>query len=1037
MTNIATATFTDGVNSSTAQDSATVTIRNLQAIPSVNITDAAGGGVAYQPSRTITWNVQYTNDSFEDASISPDVYIAVPRGLEYLTGSIVYKDIGALGYRLPQTVSSYPAKGNLEGMTIVHISWPVDVLMQKGRKITFSLQTMVNPAQPPGTFSGNPAQYGRPASQEPTMIIVGGSVNNQVDLFGNSDQYDLNKNGSDTDVMAMDQASWTVNNATVAYGDVRVMGNLDAVYSTAGLTTPGGAATYKIKLINASNDGSTLKDFVFYQTLPRVGDSYVSEGSEGTGRGSQFAVTLTGPITAPAGVAVQYSLATNPCRDEVYPDVNNTGCDPMWTNSVSDWSQVTAIKYAMGGTYGPGQGEAVELPVVVPSDAAVDQVAYTSIAYRATNAVTGTTLLPAEAPKVALTIKDAALSIQKSSSIPFDQAVLPGELLTYTVALKNQNAVDVVNTKIDDDLADVLAIADVATGSLSVKSSQSGRAPSLPVFSNSHISWSGTVHAGGTVTLVYSVKIKDNAPDNQTFKNTVIGSGSLSGGGSVSSSCVYGYESGCGVFNKTQASGITVYKYDNYYDGSPVLAGNTIDYTINVNNVGDSSVVANVVDDLTSVLQSSDIVPGSLQAVDRDTQEQLKAPIVAGNTLTWNDTIAPRTTVSIGYQVKVKEGASGNTMTNHVIATALADGRPVPTTCETGNEHECSTMNAVRSPDDPAEKLTVSKTANVASGSIVKPGDEITYKVRLKNDGIVFLEGHMVDSLLEVEKHATYVDNSLTITSSAPTPSLDADAKTITWDGMIQPGEEIVITYKYKVNPDAYGVQFTNSMKSTGTVHIFQPDQPISTKSVPTSCTTGSEQNCFVTLSTEKPSVKLTAGISQSIDEATKLKAGDKISYTVTAANKSEYLLRDVHIVNDVSALLQNGTIDPNSFKITSSDGSSLPNFSIVGNNIVWKGDVPAGVTVTLHYDFVIKDNPQAGTLVNRIVSYGTSDIVGTVASNCTGGSQTGCSVSGTIGSHALGNGDVPALAATGVNLYILGIMAMGVVVVGIRMLMR
>lgn len=107
-----------------------------------------------------------------------------------------------------------------------------------------------------------------------------------------------------------------------------VKGDLDATFkaspAVATVSDVGGSADFRLRYLN--DGGKVLIDVVVYDVLPYVGDTGISGATASSSRGSQFAVTLTGPVTASAGVTVEYSASTNPCR----PDVNASppaGCD--------------------------------------------------------------------------------------------------------------------------------------------------------------------------------------------------------------------------------------------------------------------------------------------------------------------------------------------------------------------------------------------------------------------------------------------------------------------------------------------------------------------------------------------------------------------------------------------------------------------------------------------------------------------------------------------------------------------------------------
>lgn len=126
-----------------------------------------------------------------------------------------------------------------------------------------------------------------------------------------------------------------------------------------GNVDPNAPAQYKLDITNGAN--TPIKNVVAYDILPFVGDTGVGPAS-GQQRGSAWQAQLTGPVDLsglPSAVrgqtTVQYSTSSNPCRGEVItagapmPSAP-AGCTNDWTTSVSDWSQVKAIRISFGSS---------------------------------------------------------------------------------------------------------------------------------------------------------------------------------------------------------------------------------------------------------------------------------------------------------------------------------------------------------------------------------------------------------------------------------------------------------------------------------------------------------------------------------------------------------------------------------------------------------------------------------------------------------------------------------------------------------------
>jgi hypothetical protein len=245
-----------------------------------------------------------------------------------------------------------------------------------------------------------------PACTTPTQTTGGVSPStlesyNPMDLAGDANtQEDF----------CQDSATLVVEPTGAAFNLTKtVQGNLDPAPKGAlgiGDASGGGSGTGTYVLTWSNVGSDTLDDPVIYDILPYVGDTGVSQGQQNVMRGSQFAPVFSSMGTLPTGVTVYYSQSTNPCRDQVYPDSDNTGCTSDWSPTApADLSDVKALKFidATSDQYPQGSSFSVSFTVTVPSGD-VNEVAWNSAATNASDVSNpGTVPLPAEPPKVGLT----------------------------------------------------------------------------------------------------------------------------------------------------------------------------------------------------------------------------------------------------------------------------------------------------------------------------------------------------------------------------------------------------------------------------------------------------------------------------------------------------------------------------------------------------------------------------------------------------------------------------------------------------------
>jgi len=206
-----------------------------------------------------------------------------------------------------------------------------------------------------------------------------------------------------------------------------VQGELDPQRKGAGgIGTTTRAGTGVFSLVWANNGSTPLKEPVIYDILPYVGDTGVDEGQSGNPRDSEFATEFVRVKTPlPAGVAVEYSESTDPCRHEVDASAD-AGCVDDWSATVpSDPAKVKALKFTSTETYAAGaEPFTLEVEVRLPYGD-VNDIAWNSAA---TNAKTtqGSWLLAAEPPKVGITAPAAKVTPTISTSVSAASS-LPGK----------------------------------------------------------------------------------------------------------------------------------------------------------------------------------------------------------------------------------------------------------------------------------------------------------------------------------------------------------------------------------------------------------------------------------------------------------------------------------------------------------------------------------------------------------------------------------------------------------------------------------
>ncbi|MBK0422128.1 DUF11 domain-containing protein [Leucobacter sp. CSA2] len=112
------------------------------------------------------------------------------------------------------------------------------------------------------------------------------------------------------------------------------------------------------------------------------------------------------------------------------------------------------------------------------------------------------------------------------------------------------------------------------------------------------------------------------------------------------------------------------------------------------------------------------------------------------------------------------------------------------------------------------------KTADPESGTTVAPGSTISYTLTGRNTGGTGLDDVEIgDELAGVLKHAELVGDPIAeipgSATNAPAPELNGTK--LSWRGALQVGQQIAITYRVRVDPDAWGTVLENRADSRAT----------------------------------------------------------------------------------------------------------------------------------------------------------------------------------------------------------------------------
>ena len=396
----------------------------------------------------------------------------------------------------------------------------------------------------------------------------------------------------------------------------------------------------------------------------------------------------------------------------------------------------------------------------------------------------------------------------------------PGDKITYTVTAANTGSADYPGVTFTDDLTGVLDDAAYGSDATATSGTAAYTAPKL--------TWTGDVAAGHTVTITYSVTVKNPDTGDHTLANAVVGpEDSNCPPGSTDPAC-------------TTSGSVAALKLTKTSDAkTPAKPGDKITYTVTAANTGKADYPgATFTDDLTKVIDDA--------AYNADATTTSGTVAYAAPKLTWTGDVAVGQTVTITYSVTVRSPGTGD----HLLTNAVVG--PEDSNCPPGStDPACTTGTNVA-------ELQLTKTM---SPSGPKPGDTVTYTITATDTGKAPYKGaSWTDDLTKALDDATYnQDAKATAGTTAYT------APTLSWTGDLAAGQSATTVYTVTVhNPVTGDTVLSNTV-------VGPPDSNCAPGSTDPACTPdgGRMPNPVIKKTTDTP----------------KPLPGGKVGYTVTVTN--------------------------------------------------------------------------------------------------------------------------------------------------------
>jgi len=418
------------------------------------------------------------------------------------------------------------------------------------------------------------------------------------------------------------------------------------------------------------------------------------------------------------------------------------------------------------------------------------------------------------------------LTISKSAST---MTAVPGASVGYTVSIQNSGQTAYSAASVTDSLTGVLDDATYNTDAVTTSGTLSYNSPTL--------TWSGSLAVGTTVTITYSVTVKNPDPGDQTMASSISSA-------AVGSSCPPGDGNGaCGNTVTILNQALTLSSTTN---SSTSIPGAVVTYTVTATNSGQtdysaatfSAPLAGVLDDATYGSSSADI--GSVT--------------LAGQTLSWTGALAMGATATITYTVTVKNPDTGNHRLDQTL-TSTTEGSSCPAG---GNDARCTTSVLIAS-------LHIMTAADVAT---TKPTSVVHYTDTFTNTGQVpYVDITIFVDVRGAGDDATYNGDAAATSGSV---SVVPGSPMVSWTGDLPVGATVVFTSSVTVNNPDLGDHYLNGL--------------LTTTAAGSNCPSGStDPACANSVRVLIPALSITQAVSTSSTTP-----GSAVGYTITIANTGQ-----------------------------------------------------------------------------------------------------------------------------------------------------
>ncbi|MCD1572324.1 DUF7927 domain-containing protein, partial [Agromyces mediolanus] len=389
--------------------------------------------------------------------------------------------------------------------------------------------------------------------------------------------------------------------------------------------------------------------------------------------------------------------------------------------------------------------------------------------------------------------------------------------------------------------------------------------------------------------------------------------------------------------------------------GTRVQPGRTISYTLVGENTGELPLdPVRLTDELAQVLDHATLTVQPTADVDG---EPAAAPTLVGTELRWTGVLQPGQRVTVRYTVTVDQDAAGATIRNDASASATpVGGSPIV-------PEGVSTSHPVPEPG-----FELGKSAAPASGTAVHPGEEVRYTITGTNTGETRLDPVTVtDELAGVLDDAVIVDGPTATIGGEPATAPTVDGTVLRWSGVLDPDQIVTIAYSVRVNQGTEGQRLENRADGRAVPPagpVIESPESTTTHPIPTPGFELRKDTMVVNFGDLfMAGLRAAADAVASPFAARTADPGDRVEYQLTGTNTGGTVLDPVTITDDLSDVLDDGTVVTGPEAWIGSARASDP--VIDGTTLRWSGRLEPDQLVRITYTVLVDADASGGVLRN------------------------------------------------------------------------